>query len=1025
MNATRASRRHAHLPPWLLLILALCVTVLVWDDQEQRRKVHAELSFARDIERIQDAIVYRLHLYENLLYSTFGLFPTTLSTDGETWQQHAPVQTLTQRYPGLEGLGFIVPQPVEEFRYAAPFKEAKALVGFDFVAQPTLYAAATRARDAALPTMSGRVSVMPHGANTAEHDRHAGVFLLLPVYRGGSPPATVAERRTLLTGWGYAALHPDGLLAGLLGADQTALHLEIFDGPVASPATRLFLHADNAQTAGRVTHIHTTALEVAGRRWTLQVGQLSPDSAIPWQSWLVLLSGSLISLLLFGMTWSMATTRSRALVLASDMTASLRESEVRFRNLIEGSLQGMLIHHDYTPLFVNQAWASMHGYTPEEVLAMDSVLPLMAPHDRQRIIAYNEAWWRGEPAPTDYAYQAVRKNGTFVWFENRVRVVTWDGKPAMQTIICDISERKRAEEALQQSEEQYRCIVERSLQAIIIHQDGLIRLVNQAAVRIFGYDAPDELVGRDIWHTLVDTTMWPALRARAAASLRGETLPAHHGWQGIRKDGSRLWIESTASAITWEQRPAVVSFFIDITERRRAEEALAAQVTRFQTLVRLNQLISSSLDMDQVLHEITQAAATLMNAPAAFLWLADEEARTLEVRAVSDATLEAFPLTIVSFDQGGLGWVATHRQPLNVENVLADARFIMPTWWRQQGFCSFLGIPVLHDDTLLAVLALHGRQPFHLSPQAQELLDNFAVQTAIALRNAALYTEAAVARDAAEVANRTKSQFLANMSHELRTPLNAILGYSEMLHEDATEHGQTDFLPDLQKIHAAGKHLLMLINDLLDLSKIEAGKMDLTLEACDVAEILNQVIGTIQPLATCNANTLDVQVAPEVEVMYADAMKVRQCLLNLLSNACKFTDHGTISVAVTRQTTATDDWLLFQVQDTGIGMTSAQLAKLFQPFTQADASTTRRYGGTGLGLALSQRLCQMQGGTIAVDSVVGQGTRFTLRLPVTVGPVPSTPTVPCPVPARPTAEPPDASWRAVSTVLARDDNTTA
>jgi PAS domain S-box-containing protein len=656
---------------------------------------------------------------------------------------------------------------------------------------------------------------------------------------------------------------------------------------------------------------------------------------------------------------------------------------------------------------------------------MDSVISLMAPHDRQWMTAYNEAWLRGEHAPTDYAYQAVHKNGTFVWFENRVRVVTWEGQHAVQTIICNISERKRAEAALRQSEEQYRCIVERSLQAIIIHQDGLIRLVNQAAVRIFGYDTPDELVGRDIWHTLVDVTMWPELRPRAAAYLRGEALPAHHGWLGRRKDGSHLWIESTASAITWEQRPALVSFLIDITERRRAEEKLAAQVTRFQTLVRLNQLISSSLDMDQVLHEITQAAATLMNAPTAFLWLADEEARTLEVRAVSDATFEPFPLTIVSFDQGGVGWVATHRQPLNVDNIRTDARFVVLTWWQQQDFGSFLGLPVMHDDTLLAVLALHGRQPFHLSPEAQELLDNFAVQTAIALRNAALYTEAAVARDAAEVANRTKSQFLANMSHELRTPLNAILGYSEMLHEDATEQGQTDFLPDLQKIHTAGKHLLMLINDILDLSKIEAGKMDLTLESFDVADLLNQVIETMQPLVTYNNNALHVQVAPEVDRMYADATKLRQCLLNLLSNACKFTDHGTVSVTVTRQTTAADDWLLFQVQDTGIGMTSTQLAKLFQPFTQADASTTRRYGGTGLGLALSQRLCLMQGGSITVESAVGQGSLFTLRLPVTVPPIPTTPTVPCPALPTPAAEPSDASWSAVSTLLVRDDNTAA
>ena len=237
-----------------------------------------------------------------------------------------------------------------------------------------------------------------------------------------------------------------------------------------------------------------------------------------------------------------------------------------------------------------------------------------------------------------------------------------------------------------------------------------------------------------------------------------------------------------------------------------------------------------------------------------------------------------------------------------------------------------------------------------------------------------------VAQVAAEAASKAKSQFLANMSHELRTPLNAIIGYSEMLQEEADDLGTPGIKPDLQKIHGAGKHLLGLINDILDLSKIEAGKMTLYLETFEVQTLVNEVAATVQPLINKNGNQLTLEVAPESGSMRADVTKVRQTLFNLLSNASKFTDKGSITLRARRQ--GAD--LVFDVIDSGIGMTPEQVGRLFQAFAQADASTSKKYGGTGLGLALSRKFCQLMGGDLTVASEAGKGSTFTATIPAQV-----------------------------------------
>jgi GAF domain-containing protein/CheY-like chemotaxis protein len=544
---------------------------------------------------------------------------------------------------------------------------------------------------------------------------------------------------------------------------------------------------------------------------------------------------------------------------------------------------------------------------------------------------------------------------------------------------------------------------------------------------------PGTLVGRavlmrSVLHVpdlVADASFHAALRQSALGIRTCLLVP-------ILRDGNPVGVISLFRrevAVFSEQQIQLVKTFADqaviaientrlFHELEARTQELTRSVGELRALGEVSEALSSTLDLETVLSTIVSRANQLAGADGGSVYEYDERSEAFELRATDNLDEEIVALarrTPIPRGEGVLGRMAATGEPVQIPDIGREGGYRSPLRdvLLRRGMRALLAVPLLREDHLIGGLTVTKKTAGEFPPEVVDLLTTFANQSALAIQNARLFREIEDKSRQLEAADRHKSEFLANMSHELRTPLNAIIGYSEMLQEDAADLGAEQFTDDLKKINAAGKHLLELINAVLDLSKIEAGKMELYLETFDVATLVRDIAAVIQPLAAKNVNRLDVRRPDGIGAMHADLTKVRQALFNLLSNACKFTERGTVALDVARESVDRQDWLTFSVSDTGIGMTPEQLGKLFEAFTQADAATTRRYGGTGLGLALSRRLCRMMGGDITVESEAGRGSTFTIRLPALVHDAPGEPPAPAP--------PADSALPGVGTVLVIDD----
>ncbi len=579
--------------------------------------------------------------------------------------------------------------------------------------------------------------------------------------------------------------------------------------------------------------------------------------------------------------------------------------------------------------------------------------------------------------------------------EKRVKRRTAELSAARDETLQSIKARTAAEDALLAAQSRLAHLLHSSREVIFsLEADGEHRrtFISENVRDFIGYEPHEVLDEPNFWSRRVHPDDREQARERFASLF--ELGQVTHEYRFRQKDGSYKWMCSDLQLVYDEHGAPleVVGSWSDIDERKNAEATLRRTTESVQLLQAITSAANEAVTVESALQIALDRVCAFTGWPVGHAYMVDDEAGGVAVSTGLWHLDDEESFATFKRVTEGRSWgpskaglvrrVLVYGKPAWIIDVTKDAGFVRAKSAQEIGVRAGFAFPVLAGSDVLAVLEFFSDKPAEPDATILELMAQVGTQLGRVMERNRSQEQLRKAKEDAEAATTAKSQFLANMSHELRTPLNAIIGVSEMLHEDVDAAGPESFSEPLQRIIRAGRELLYLINDILDLSKIEAGKLDLFLERFEIAKIIEDSVATSLPVAERNGNRVSVQYEEGIGTMLADQTRLRQVILNLLSNACKFTENGQITVAARRETTGRREWLNLSVSDTGIGITEEQRGRLFQEFSQADPSMTRKFGGTGLGLAISRRLCIHMDGDISVESTPGQGSTFTIRLPI-------------------------------------------
>jgi PAS domain S-box-containing protein len=1022
---------------WVVLAIAMAASAGGWFLAREHAHLEAQKRFEEEAGRITSALTERMLIYQDVLHGAVGLYAASQSVERGEWRAYLESVGIGKRFPGIEGVGFAacvprerlegfvratredgVPdfavrpdgtnQPLIIVKYLVPEAPHRALLGAEHSGDAQCRGAAEAARDSGEAVITGRVP-LPDGGREPQW----GFLMLVPVYRHGLPTATLEQRRAAIEGWVFARFIMSNLMREVLGENGSPLHFEVHDN--RGTGEEKIIHRGGPATppgqVPRLTGQHS--LRLGGRTWALQFASTPAfDATVPkGQQTLMGVGGALISLLLFGIACSLSSTRARAVAIASEMTAVLRgtnanlereiterrhaetvlqESEALYHSLVE-SLPLQILRKDTEGrlTFANQRFCSEVDRPLPEILGKtdDDFLPpaLAAAHrqeDRQ-VLATG--------ATLETLHELPQPDGRSRFLQ-AIKTPLRDSAGnivGLLGIYWDVTDRRRAEEAL----EHERFLMNTLMAHVpdrIYFKDAHSRFlrVNHAMAALFQLRDPEEAVGKS------DFDFFGADHARQAFEDEQKIIQSGQPVIGLVEqetlpDGKSRWALTTKMPLRDQSGGIAGTFGIsrDYTALKEAEAAL-------QELSALQEGILNSANY-AIISTSTAGVVTTFNTTAEkMLGLTAAEVVGQVTPALWHDPAEVVRRAMVLSRELG--------RPVEpgFESFVAKARL----GGADENEWTFIRKDGSRFPVLLSVTALRD--------SADQITGFLGVIADITDRKRA---EEALrqAKEAAEEASRAKSQFLASMSHELRTPLNSVIGFANILLKNRTGNLTPSELNFLDRIVANGKHLLALINQILDLSKIEARKVELQLAPVALDALVRETLAQEEGLLRDRPVELLAQMPATVAPLVTDADKLKQVLINLLGNALKFTERGSVTVRV-QTDPATHQPVRLDVADTGIGIPQEKLGVIFEAFQQAEAGTARKYGGTGLGLTISQALCQLMGCRLEVASEVGRGSTFSVVFP-------PPPTPPSPAPHAPSAPAALAASLERKVVLVIDD----